>query len=236
MRNYNTGVSGKVIASILAAVVLTAGVVAIAIYFPGGTDPTPPPPVGLGAQTAAYLNSMRDNVQFYWMCNSTFVNEDLTDFYIQTEPSAFVDGVKMNRSSTGGDIEVLFSPYDADIIGTGQISDTEWSSLSGALVDDGIGLMDTPEDPPAEDFPTTWPVDFYFSVFFDDGTYFFAGFTSGDGLLYIHNGTWGGEFSDWGWPISTGQSDGYWLLEGGHLTAGINALYSAITNNVAYPE
>jgi hypothetical protein len=236
MRDYNTGVSGKVMASIIAAVVLTAGVVTLAIYFPGDGPQIPPNPTGLGAQTAAYLNSMRDNVQFYWMCNSTFVNEDITDFYSQTEPGAFVDGVKMNRTATGGDIEVLFSPYSSANIGTGQISTTEWNSISGALVDDGIGQMETPEDPPAEDFPTTWPIDFYFSVFFDDGTYFFAGFSSGDGLLYIHNGTWGGEFSPHGWPISTGQSDGYWLIEGGHLNAGMTALYSAITNNVAYPE
>lgn len=69
MRNYNTGVSGKVMASMLAVVVITAGVVALAMNFPGGNNPIPPTPTGLGAQTAAFLNPMRDNVQFYFMCN-----------------------------------------------------------------------------------------------------------------------------------------------------------------------
>ncbi|MHA2081723.1 MAG: hypothetical protein ACW99H_11320, partial [Candidatus Thorarchaeota archaeon] len=108
MRNYNTGVSGKVYAAMIAAIIITAGVVALAVYFPGGNGPIPPTPTGLGAETAAFLNSMRDNVQFYFMCNSTFVNEDITDFYAQSEPGAYVDAIVMNRTATGGDIQVLF--------------------------------------------------------------------------------------------------------------------------------
>ncbi len=235
MRNYNTGVSGKVMASVLAAVVITAGVVALAIYFPGIDDPDIPIPTGLGAQTAAFLNSMRDNVQFYFMCNSTFVNQDMTGFYNQSEPSAYVDAIVMNRTATGGDIQVLFSPYHADIVGNGQISTTDWNSIAGTIIDDGIAHMEAPEDPPEDSFPTTWPVDFYFYVYFDDGTWFFSGFSNTDGLLYMHNGTWGGEFSEWGWPMNTGMDDGFWLVEGGHLTAGITALYTAITDNVSYP-
>ncbi|MHA1965345.1 MAG: hypothetical protein ACXACG_15765 [Candidatus Thorarchaeota archaeon] len=236
MRNYNTGVSGKVYAAMIAAIIITAGVVALAVYFPGGNGPIPPTPTGLGAETAAFLNSMRDNVQFYFMCNSTFVNEDITDFYAQSEPGAYVDAIVMNRTATGGDIQVLFSPWQADIVGTGQISTSEWNSLSGTIVDDGIGKMNATEDPPTDSFPLSWPIDFYFYVYFDDGTYFFAGFANSDGLLYIHNGTWTGEFSEFGWPIPTGSATGAWLDEGGHLSAGINALYATITTSVSYPE
>jgi len=233
MRNYKTGLSSKVFAAVVAAVVLTAGVFAIAIYFPG--NGTPPNPTNLGFQVAEFLNSKRDNVQFYFMCNSTFVNEDLTDFYAQSEPSAYVDGVLMNRTATGGDIGVLFSPWSSDIIGTGQISTMEWNSFSGTIIDDGIAKMEEPIIPPAGDFPLSWPLDFYFEVFFDDGTCFFAGFSSIDGYLFIQNGTWSGEFSDFGWPIATDWYPGAWLLEGGHLSAGINALYTVITTNVSYP-
>jgi hypothetical protein len=236
MRKYNTGVSSKVFAVMIAAVVLTAGVFAIAIYFPGGGNGTPPDPTSLGAITAEFLNSKRENVQFYWMCNSTFVNQDITDYYAQSEPSAFVDGIRMNRTATGGEITLLFAPYHASIRGTGQIATTEWDSLSGSIVDDGIGQMEEPENPPVGEFPLTWPIDFYFSIFFDDNTCFYAGFTSGDGYLYIQNGTWSGEFSSFGHPIVTSWDDGAWLLEGGHLSYGIDALYTIITTSVSYPE
>jgi len=235
MRNYNTGVSGKVMASMLAAIVITAGVVALAIYFPGGNNPIPPTPTSLGALTAAFLNSMRDNVQFYFMCNSTFVNQDISDYYAQSEPGAYADAVMMNRTATGGNINVLFSPWYAGIVGTSQISTSEWNSLSGTIIDDGIGNMEAPENPPAGDFPLSWPIDFYFNVFFDDNTCFFAGFSDSDGFLFIQNGTWSGEFTDHGWPVQTGWDDGAWLLEGGHMAAGLDALYTIITTNVSYP-
>jgi len=237
MKNYNTGLSRKVFASMIAAVVITAGVVALAVYFPGGGGGTiPTDPTGLGALTAEYLNSMRDNVEFYFICNSTLVNEDITSFYAQTQPGAFVDGIRMNRTPTGGDIGVLFSPYHAGIIGTGQITTTEWSSLSGLIVDDGIGQMEEPTSPPGpNDFPTSWPVDLYFAMYFNDSTCFYAGFTSTDGLLFIQNGTWTGEFID-GWPVPGTFSEGAWLLEGGHLATAIDALYTTITTTVDYPE
>ncbi len=234
MRNYNTGLSGKVFASIIAAVVITAGVVALAMYYPGGDGGTiPTEPTGLGAKTAEFLNSMRDNVEFYFICNSTLVNQDISDFYAQTHPDAFVDGVKMNRISTGGDISVLFS---SGVTGTGQISTTEWNSLSGLIVDDGIGQMEEPETPPGPyDFPTSFPIALYFAMYFNDSTCFLAGYTSSDGLLFIQNGTWTGEFVN-GWPVHDTYSEGAWLLEEDHLTAAIDALYTAITTAVEYPE
>ncbi len=235
MRNYNVGVSRRVAAAIMATVILTAGVFAIFIYFLGPNNGPPSSPKSLGAITAEFLNSKRDDVQFYWMCNSTFVNEDLTDFYKQSEPSAYVDGVLMNRTAIGGDIGVLFSPWHSNIVGVGEIQTAEWDSLSGAIIDDGIGLMEEPTTPPMGDFLLSWPITFYFEIYFDDGTCFFAGFSSIDGYLYIQNGTWSGEFSDFGWPIPTSWHSGAWLLEGGYLSVGMNAMYTVITSNVSYP-
>ena len=235
MRNYNTGLSSKAMASVIAAVVLTAGVFAVAIYLPGGPANLPSP-TSLGAKTAEYLNSMRDNVQYYFLCNSTFVNDNLSDYYDQAQPGAFVDGVRMNRTTDGGDIDVLFSPWDAYIVGSGQISTVEWNSLSGQIIDDGIGQMEAPEDPPVGNFPLSWPLDFYFTVCYDDNTSFFAGFTSTDGFLYVQNGTWSGEFGENGWPIFLDWDDGFWLVEGGHLAAGLSAFYATIIGSVSYPE
>ena len=236
MRNYNTGISSKAFAALIAAVVITAGVFAVAIYFPGEGNGPDPDPTNLGYQVAEFINSKRENVQFYWMCNSTFVNQNITDYYTQSEPSAFVDGIKMNRTATGGEIILLFAPWHAGITGVGQISTTEWNTISGTIVDDGIGQMEAPDTPPTGEFPLSWPIDFYFSIYFDDDTCFMAGFSYSDGYLFIQNGTWSGEFSPYGWPITTGWDDGTWLVEDGHLTAGIEALYTSITTSVSYPE
>jgi len=232
MRNYNTGVSGKVFASVIAVVIITSGVVALAIYFPGiGDGPDLPGPTALGARTAEFLNSMRDNVEFYFLCNSSFVNQDITDFYAQSEPTAFVDGIMMNRTDTGGQIRVLFSPYDAGIVGSGEITTTQWNSFSGLIVDDGIAQMNESETTPDLGMG---PLDLYFAMFFNDGTCFYLLFSSGNGLVQIYNGTWTGEFVN-GWPVGGSTSDEYWLVEDGHLATAINTLYTTITNNVSYP-
>ena len=188
--------------SVIAAMALTV-VIFVAASYPGGNN-IPPVPTSLGAKTAAYLNSLRDNVQYYFMCNSTFVNDDLSDFYSQTHPGAYVDGVRMNRTVDGGNIDVLFSPWDAYITGTGHVSVAEWNTFSG--------------------------------VFFDDNTCFFAGFSAVDGYFYVKNGTWTGQFGPMGWPITYDWDVGYWLVEGGHLAAGMSALYTLITDSVTYPE
>jgi hypothetical protein len=233
MRKYNTGISNKAMGSVIAAMALVV-VIFVAASYPGGNiNPTP---TTLGARTAEFLNSMRDNVQYYFMCNSTLVNDDLSDFYSETHPGAYVDGVRMNRTADGGNIDVLFSPWDEYITGTAHVSTAQWNTFSGILIDDCIGKMEAPETPPDGDFPLNWPINFYFSVFFDDNTCFFAGFSAVDGYLYIQNGTWTGEFGPMGWPITYDWYMGYWLVEGGHLAAGMSALYTLITDNVVYPE
>ena len=174
---------------------------------------------------------MRDNVEFYFLCNSSFVNQDITDFYAQSEPTAFVDGIMMNRTDTGGRIRVLFSPYDAGIVGSGEITTTQWNSFSGLIVDDGIAQMNESETTPDLGMG---PLDLYFAMFFNDGTCFYLLFSSGNGLVQIYNGTWTGEFVN-GWPVGGSTSDEYWLVEDGHLATAINTLYTTITNNVSYP-
>lgn len=233
MKKYNTGVSSKVFASMIAAVVLTAGVFAVAVYFPGIEDgPDPPVPKSLGAKTADFLNSMRDNVEHYFIANCSFVNLDITDFYAQSEPTAFVDGVMMNRTETGGTIDVLFSPWDAGIVGSGAITTTQWNSLSGLIVDDGIGQMNESETTPDLGMG---PLGLYFAIFFEDNTSFYVLYSSALGLVQIQNGTWTGEYID-GWPVSASFGEEYWLVEDGHLTTAISTLYTTITSTVSYPE
>ncbi|MFW9806960.1 MAG: hypothetical protein ACFFFK_09555 [Candidatus Thorarchaeota archaeon] len=235
MRNYNTGISSKVMASVLAAVILTAGVYAIAVYFPG-MEPNTPGPTALGAQTAAFLNSMRDNVVCYFIGNSTFANEDLSDYYALAHPGAYVDGVRMDKNATGGSIEILFAPWSDYLVGSGSISTAEWNSLSGLIIDEGIGKMEAPEAPPAGPFPLNWPPTLYFSLYFNDNTCFTAGFSELDGFVWVENGTWTGAFEENGWPMISSWDGGYWLVEGGHLAAGMNALFTSITSHVSYPE
>ncbi|MHA1138521.1 MAG: hypothetical protein ACTSSE_18745 [Candidatus Thorarchaeota archaeon] len=241
MRNYETGISSKVYASMLVAVVITAGVVIVAVNLPGGgiiptgtTTPTTPtnPTIGLGARAATYLNSMRDNVVYYWMSNSTFVNLNLSMYYDSVHPGAFVDAVYMTENETGGEITVVFHPYYDNIRGKGVLTETEWNSMSGSLIDDGIGQMEEAASHPSGDWPHTWPVDFYMYAYFNDYTYFYFGFTGSDGFVFLQNGTW---VENDGRPNPTGYEEGYWLEEGGHLEAPLLSLYTTITSKVSYP-
>ena len=246
MKNYDTGISSKVYASILVAIVITSGVVLIGINLPGGgiiptttipTTTTPMNPVnGLGARAATFLNSMRDNVVAYWMSNSTFVNLDLSTYYDSVHPGAFVDGVYLSETETGGEINVLFSPYLDNIVGTGTLTENEWNGMSGSIIDDGIGQMDAAADPPSGDWPHTYPIDFYMYAFFNDSTYFYFGYTGSDGIVFMQNGTWTGSVTDEGGPRPTGGDAGVWLDDGGHLELPLQNLFATITNAVSYPE
>lgn len=241
LRHYETGISNKVLASVLVAVIVTTGVFIAATNLPGGggniTTTTPTNPVnGLGAKAALYLNSMRDNVVYYWMCNSTFVNVNLSEYYDSVHPGAFVDGVYMTENETGGEITVLFSPYYLNIVGKGSLTETEWNSLSGSLIDDGIGQMEEAANPPSTEWPHTWPIDFYMTVYFNDTTCFIVGYTASDGFVYIVNGTWSGIINDRLSPPILSWDQGYWLTDGGHFAVPLQNLYTAITTTVDYPD
>ena len=242
MKNYETGISSKVFASVLVAVVITAGVVMIGLNLPGGgigptnTTPTTPtgPMTGLGARAATYLNSMRDNVVYYWMSNSTFVNLNLSTYYDSVHPGAFVDAVYMTENETGGEITVAFNPFYDNIRGKGVLSETEWNSLSGSLIDDGIGQMEEASSHPAGDWPHTLPLDFFMYAYFNDNTFFSFGYTGSDGFVFLQNGTWAvSTYDDKPSPIS--HQEGYWLEEGGYLQTPLLNLYNTITSKVSYP-
>ena len=228
-------------ATIVVAVVITAGVFAASVWFPNQpTNPTTPttpttPTGGYGPLAVEYLETRRDDVEFYFLYNCSLVNEDLSSFYDQTESGAFVDMVKMISNGSHVNIEVSFSPWSADLVGRGAITDADWALLNGALIDNGLGMMtDATEHP--DDFPHTWPVTFLANIYFDDFTFFEMGYTESDGMVFIRNGTWTGEFNEWGQPDVTGHASfGYWLNEGGHLGTPLTDLSTAITENVQYP-
>ena len=244
MKEYDTGMNRTMLAAMVVAIVIAGGLLAASTFIPGGILPTTTPttttttgPNGsnYGIRAANYLNSRVDNVEFYWLYNCSFVNEDLSAFYQETEPSVFVDGVKMVRGVEGVDIEVLFAPYDHNIVGTGSISLNDWGILSGSIINDGIGQMSDAVTHP-DDWPHTWPVDLILEIYFDDDTFFQFGYTSSDSLVYLQNGTWTGGFTEWGWPDIVGlDGPAYWLNEGGHLTTPMNNLYTSITSNTPYP-
>ncbi|TXT55820.1 MAG: hypothetical protein BAJATHORv1_30203 [Candidatus Thorarchaeota archaeon] len=238
MKEYSSGISRTVSTLVIIAIIISSGILVIALMQSNGnitTTPTTPSNGDFGAMAVEYIESRRDDVIFYWTCNNTLVNEDITTYYQQTEPSAFVDGIYINQTSTGADISVLFAPYSSDLIGEGSIDQTTYESLNGDLLNNGIGKMEAASTHP-NDFPSSWPIDLYMYIFFDDDSFFFIGYTSDDGMVFIQNGTWSG-FRSNGHPDVTGYiGNGYWLVEDGHLNSGMTALYTTVTNNVDYPE
>jgi hypothetical protein len=196
------------------------------------TTTTTTPNGGFGIRAANYLESRRGDVSFYWIYNCSFANSDLSTFYAQSEPTAFVDGVKMLQTESGANIEVLFSPYDANIIGTGDLSVAQWETLGGTLVNT---LGDLPD---AEGIPeiTDWYPTFNIGIYFDDGTFLALQYFGADQKLDLTNGTWDG-FNAWGWPNDTSYDfTPHWLDTGGLLEGPISNFYTAITENAPYPS
>ncbi len=238
MKSFDTGISRKAAASVLVACLITVGVFTAAIYLPGmNGGPGPTNPSGsLGTRVATYLSSRADDVEFYWMCNCTLVNVDLTQFYDSQHSGAFVDGVYVNRSGSDHEIVVLFSPYNVAPVGRGDISVSAWTTITAAIIDNGIAQMDDIEGAPPDEAPSAFPLNIYFSIFFDDDTCFLAGFSSEDGYFWMHNGTWTGGFTESGHPDVTSWSlTPIWLVEGGHMATAISQLYTAVTSTVSYP-
>ena len=245
MRKYDSSIGRTMLAPILVAVIIVAGFAVTMFWFPGGIGPTTTTTTdttttttngggGYGPLAADYLNSRREDVNFFWIYNCTLVNDNLSSYYDTQQPGAFVDGVFMWRNDTDFCmIEVLFHPYSADIVGRGEIIPDQWFALSGSLIDNGLGRMSDATSYPS-DFPNTWPIELYMMIFFDDDSVFHIGYTSSDGLVYIRNGTWTGEFAS-GVPTTSNWQPGYWLNEDGYLATPINDFYSTITGTVDYP-
>lgn len=237
MKHYDTGLSNKAVASVIVACLVTVGVFAAAVYLPGfpGGPTTPTTPVdSLGSRVADYINSMEANVDFCWISNCSLVN-DLTTYYDGQHSGAYVDGVFINKTNGAYDINVLFSPYYENIVGTATISSGTWASFTTSFVDNGIGQMEENTSIADDDFPRVFPVDLYFYMYFNDSTFLFGGFTASDGNFFVRNGTWDG-FTEWGHPDFTGWLDeGVWLAEGGHMAQPMADLYTLISSNVSYP-
>jgi len=242
MKEYGTTMKSTVSAAVVVALLVAGGLIATSIWLPGihtttttTTTTTTHPGSGFGPMAMEYLQSKRNDVMFYWMCNSTFVNSNLSLYYQQSNASAFVDGVYLKRGDPANEIRVLFSPFEEDITGIGSLDQNTWDLFSGLLVNDSIGKMDDASSHP-ESWPNSWPIDFFIEIFFNDGTLFYLGYTKSDGLAFIQNGTWTGSYTPNGWPEVTGYaSTGYWLMEGGHLHNPLVELYGIITNAVSYP-
>ncbi|TFG13120.1 hypothetical protein EU537_07360 [Candidatus Thorarchaeota archaeon] len=237
MRNYETNLRTSIVAAVAFALIIVGSFLAVTFFLPDGvTTPTNATGGSFGIRAAEYLNTRRDDVEFYWMSNSTFVNENLTNYYQRNEPTAFVDAVRMTKASEHGLIEVLFTPCTANLVGTGEIPLHQWNIMSGALVDNAIAQMSDAEEYP-DNFPSTWPIDFYVSIFFDDDTFFYLGYTSSDQMVYVQNGTWTGSLTEYGHPEITGYAEtGFWLNSDGLLIGPLESFYNIITENVGYPS
>lgn len=254
MKEYDPGMGKTTLVSFIVAIVVVTGVLSAAFILPNlptesittttstnhDTTSTTPPPNGtrnFGPLAANYLTSRRDDVEFYFIYNCSFVNENISHYYQQREEddSIFVDAVKMWRNATSAFAQVLFSPCDDNINGFGEFSLTDWNALAGSIIDDGIRQMIDATTHPTE-FPDAWPVDVHFEIYFNDNTFFYIGFTKSDGKVFMQNGTWSGEFTEYGWPEITEYFSGHWLDEGGYFRTPTLNLFDTITTNVDYPE
>ncbi len=198
------------------------------------TTTTTNPGGGYGIRAANYLNSRRDDIAFYWMYNSTFVNGRLSEFYQASRAGAYIDGVKMQRTDSGANIEILFAPWSENITGLGSINESIWENLGGSLVDGAIGLMADNPDQGTVVWNTGVPT-LIIEIFFDDNTFFSLGYSSANSLVNLNNGTWTGGFTEWGWPEISSTGTRYNLLANGLLDAPMDAFYAAITQSVVYP-
>ncbi len=241
MKQYETGMSTAMTSAIVIAIIVVSGLFAATMLFPGiipttptttPTTPTTPQNGGFGIRAADYLNSRRGDVSFYWIYNCTFVNPDLSTYYAQTEPSAYVDGVKMLQTASGANIEVLFSPYDSNIVGTGSLSVAQWETLGGTLINTLDDLPDSEGTPEI----TNWYPTFNIGIYFNDGTFLALQYYYADQKLDLSNGTWNG-FTEWGWPQDTSYDPtSHWLDTGGLLDGPVSNFYTAITENAPYPS
>jgi hypothetical protein len=237
MKEYDTGMSTAMTSAIVIAVIVVSGLFVATIYYPGviptttPTTPTTIPNGGFGIRAADYLESRQGDISFYWIYNSSFVNTDLTTFYNQSQPGAFVDGVIMRQTTEGADIEVLFAPWDANIVGNGTLDTTQWTNLENSVVTALEGFSDTTYPDLDNWYPT-----FNFGVYFNDGTFFSMQYWESGGVLDLSNGTWDG-FSSHGFPNDTSYDPtSHWLLANGLLEGPISNFYTVITENVPYPS
>ena len=248
MKEYETGINTAVISAIVIAVVVISGLYAATLFIPNGNIPTTTTTTtstttttttnsgdSYGIRAANYLNTKRDDISFYWIYNSTFVNTRISEFYQESHAGAYVDGVMMQHSISGADIEVLFAPWNENITGTGSINESLWENLGGSLVDGAIGQMADNPDQDAQVW-NAGPPSLIIEIYFNDNTFFSLGYSEIDNLVNLNNGTWTGGFTEWGWPEVSSMGTTHNLIPNGLLVAPMDAFFAAITHNVAYPS
>ncbi len=238
LKEYNSGLNRTYFAAIMVALIVGSSLIIVAFWTSQGpTNPntTNPPAGGYGPLAAQYINSKRDNAVFMWSCNNSFVNVELTNYYKSYDEGAYVDGLYMIRNDTGCYVKLLFAPYFANLTGYGQITNDDWDSISGALVDDGIGQMTDAQSHPQH--PDYSDLDFFIEIYFDDLTFFYIGSFATSNLVFILNGTWTGHFLEWGWPEVSEYDfeNGKWLTENGLLDAPKTLMYNVITSTITHP-
>ncbi len=243
MKEYETGTNTAVISAVVIALVIISGLYAATFFFPNDNIPTTTttttttttnPGGSYGIRAANYLNTRHDDIAFYWIYNSTFVNERISEFYQASHAGAYVDGVKMQHTESGADIEVLFAPWNENVTGTGSINESLWESLGSSLVDGAIGVMADNPDQEAVVWNAGVPT-LIIEIYFNDKTFFSLGYSSASNLVNLNNGTWTGGFTEWGWPEVSSIGPRHNLLANGQMEAPMDAFYAAITQNVVYP-
>jgi hypothetical protein len=262
MREYDTGTGRTIFVPILIGIIITASVVSGALFFAnynpttgttsttttttGGstqttgptsttTIPTTPTVKTYGQLAAEYINSRRSDIEFFFHFNCSFVNQNLSSYYNSIHPGAYVDGLYMLNVNESPFIRVLFAPYYDNIKGEENITQLQWETLSGMLVDDGIANMPNAISHPSDPYEN-FPPEYMTVVCFVDGSAFNLFFDEASGTVYIANGTWSG-FNEYGWAMTSyDYSNGQWLIEDGHLNTYLESLYDIVTENVAYPE
>ena len=256
MKEYSSGLSKDYILAAILAIIVCGGILAASYIghipgngnhtttttttptatpttttFPTTTTTTIPTPT-TGAKIASYLRTMESHIMFYWTANCTFTMQNLTNYYKQFDPGAFVLSVYIEQLETQTNMTLHFSPYDAGIRSYGSITLEEWDSLSIALIEDGIAQME--ESNRSKDY-NIWLPDFFIDVFFDDDTFIHVAYFQADSLVFVLNGTWTGSLSEWGYPQITGEDIPVWLEEDGYLQTHIWSLYETITTTVSAP-
>ncbi|MGY5852506.1 MAG: hypothetical protein RTU92_02955, partial [Candidatus Thorarchaeota archaeon] len=120
MKEYDSGFSRTILMPVTVAVILTVAIFSGAVFLTSLPTTTEPPtttipttttttlpttpttttttPVGTyGALAADYITSRQNDIDFFWACNNTFVNGDLSSFYDGQHSGAYVDSVRMTN-------------------------------------------------------------------------------------------------------------------------------------------
>jgi hypothetical protein len=194
------------------------------------------------AASGALLLSFQDEFEsddshavYMFLCNCTLINDNLTNYYKQFNSSAYVDTIEFREYNDTVQIKVLFAPWTANIIGTGEISSELWGTLCSSIVDNGILVMNQTANHP-DDFNDAWPFDLYLQIYYDDLTFQHIGYGKSNGLIAITSGTWTGQYYTHGVPIKEEwNSKTTWLVEDGFFRNAMSNLYNIVTANVQYP-